>query len=205
MSPLRTLQTVFAIVLWPAAVFAGPIDFNYTATTESVPGIPSPGPLNLDVLKGGHVRFGDYGGQFTIGHAEFGWPPGPQSSDTYTATTPFHMGIHIKNAIGHSRDLGMDGAAIDDWVLRSWDGRWLNSSHRLELGTASGSNEFTEAVVFDNTMYYLRAIPKEDRSEADFYLGVRPDPLGAPEPGTLALLLVGLVPVGARAIRRRKA
>src|SRR5262245_41558689 len=159
MRPRRHLCALFALFTLfalPATATAGPINFSYHATGSVFlfPGQLDPGPVNLFLDAGGNVNWHERGGRIELGSVRFGTSPGPQGTDSYTASTPFEVSVVVTDQLtGESATLVLPGGALDMWDYRSWDGRWTNPLHRLELGDSFAGNAAETSAVLGLVEY----------------------------------------------------
>ena len=203
---MRHILGLLGLVMASAVAQAGPIQFHYAMTRTQEAGTPSPGAVALNLLSGGDVQINEFGGSFTIGWVTLGDSPGPFATgqtESYSAFSSFSFTANIQDSSGLTGSVTMYGGALDSWDYRDWDGRWMNSVHRLDLGDPASGNIFTSTTLIGENLYYLRAIVRDEGTRAEILFGVVPDPDGAPEPATLALAAIALLPVGARAARRK--
>ena len=200
MRPRTPAFAILVLLAGPAVAAAGPIDFSYTATgkADQAPARLYPGPVAFSLVAGGNVRLPPAGGSVEIGTVEFGPSPGPLADDTYTAWTHFDVSVAVTDqATGQSVTLALPGSAVDVWDYRSWDGRWTNPLHRLDLGGGFGGNTTSADIGF--IRYTLSVRPEDDHQVGVYTLTATAT---NPEPGTLALALLALVPLGLRRARR---
>jgi hypothetical protein len=196
---MRVRPSVFALVAllgWPAAGHAGPIDFSYSASGVVTPPPDGlyPGAVTFLLDGGGNVNCPPGGGTIELGAVNFGAAPGPQDADSYTAFTTFRVSVVVSDQhTGESATLDLNGDAVDMWDYRSWDGRWTNSFHKLEFGDS------VEAVV--GLARYTLSVRAENHGQTGVYsLSVVST---APEPATLALAAIALAPLGLRRLCRK--
>lgn len=200
---LRTPAFAFLVVLaGPALCAAGPIDFSYAVTGGMVaaPDGYTPGPVRFTLDAGGNVQFPASGGSIAIGRVEFDSSPGPQAADTYTAYTRFEVAVRVtEQTTGRSATLSLAGGAVDDWVYRAWDGRWLNTAHKLDLGDPFAGGTAATSARLGHGLYTLSVRPEDDGRVGVYTLTATAH---NPEPGTLALGLLALAPLGLRRVWR---
>ncbi len=201
--PIFSLLALFGA---PSISFAGPIDFNLVITSESTPGVPSPGPLDIAVNQQGNLQLIP-GGSMSLGAVHYGTLLSPQADTSYATNTQFSVFVKVTDtASGESDTLKVYGAAVDWWDLRDWDGRWSNTYHNLEIGDHWTNTPFTADTVLGGRDYVLTVTTDPAGSVAEFVLSVNPgsDPVAAtPEPAGFLLGAIALLPIGARALRRR--
>lgn len=186
----------------PAA--AGPIDFSYRVYGEITgPGsVLDPGPVTFSLDPGGNISWQGRGGSLELGSVRFGSAPGPQAADSYTAGTNFRVSAVVTDQMtGQSVALSLPGGAVDEWTFRSWDGRWANSFHRLDLGDWYPGGVSETSAVIGHARYTLAVHPQDDGQAGVYTLTAT---VTNPEPGTLALGLIALAPLGLRAVRRNR-
>jgi hypothetical protein len=156
--------------------------------------MPDHGPVTFALDPRGNVQFPAHGGSVEIGTVAFRPAPGPQAADSYTAWTTFEVRVSVTDqATGQTVALVLPGGAVDDWTYRAWDGRWLNTVHRLDLGDGFGGN--TTAADIGFVRYTLSVRPEDDHRVGVYTLTATAT---NPEPGTLALALLALAPLGLR-------
>jgi hypothetical protein len=199
----RGLAVLVAVFGLPAAAFAGPVQVNVLLASQMVVPDPSPGTLHLPTAQPGNLVL-DPGGEVLLGTARFDFQAHAQAADSYTAETPFSVFVKVTDgASGQTQTLRVDGIASDRWNYRDWDGQWTNPYHNLEIGDFLSNKAYTAHAVLGGNDYALRVERKDNGTSADFVLSVGPAS-GVPEPATLLLAGVALVPVGLRALRRGK-
>lgn len=186
----------------PGWASAGPIAFTYTATGDVYlyPGQWVPGDVWFSFPQHGDARRAASAGPVELGAVTFGPSPGPQAPDTYTAYLPFVVSVTVTDAAGRSAALDLAGGALDEWTYRSWDGRWLNSSHRLDLGDSFHGNASETSAVLGDARYTLAVRPENDGQVGVYTLSAT---ALTPEPGGFALAALGLASLGVRYRRRR--
>ena len=97
----------------------------------------------------------------------------------------------------------VDGTAVDVWIAGQ-DSPLINTHHHIDLGGGwSDLQPYVSQTVLGSNAYTLRVDRGTGGTSADFVLSVGPAS-GVPEPATLVLAGLALVPVGLRAVRRRK-
>jgi hypothetical protein len=199
---LRNLTfALFALLAVPAGALAGPIDFRYTATHRPYPfpGPYSPGELHFSLTPEGNVSR-PAGGSVELGAVELGLSPGPVAPTSYTAYSDFDVSVTVIDAVtGQSGVLTLTDTAVDWWDYRAWDGRWLNTYHHLAFGDVFADNTDSTSAVIGHTRYTLSVRPENDNQVGVYTLSAT---VANPEPGTLALAALGLVPLGLRRLRR---
>ncbi len=199
----RRFAFVLALSFGLSAVSsAGPIAFTYTATGYVTPppgAVPfySPGDVTFALAPPGAASGSN---PVELGTVTFGPTPGPLAPDTYTAYMPFVVSVVVSDSAGRVAALDLAGGATDDWVYRSWDGRWLNDSHRLELGDSYHENASDTSTILGDTRYTLAVRPENDAQAGVYTLTAT---ALTPEPGTFALAALGLVPLALRRFRRK--
>jgi hypothetical protein len=202
----RPIFTMFALFSSPAVSVAGPIDFNLVITSESTPGVPSPGPLDIAVNQQGNLQLMP-GGSMSLGTVHYGSMMSPQAAASYTTDTQFSVFVKVTDtASGESDTLKVYGAAVDWWDLREWDGRWSNSYHNLEIGDHWTNTPLIVDTVLGGRDYILTVTTDRAGSVADFVLSVDGAPgqvATTPEPASFLLGAIALLPIGAGALRRR--
>jgi hypothetical protein len=188
----------------PATAVAGPIAFNVSVATQQTPGDPSPGPLELAFDTQGNLQLAP-GGSVELGFARFGFADGPQAAASYASGTQFGIFVTVTDAAsGQSDTLRVYGAAGDQWDLREWDGRWTNPYHNIEIGDYWLRKPFFASATLGGHDYVLRVDTDESGTAADFALSVDPGTTVAnPEPASLLLGAMALLPLGLRALRQR--
>jgi len=194
-------HSVLVLVGWLTVsnlAHAGPIQFGYATTAALSPGSPSPSSVKLEFLSGGTPYFSEYGGSFTIGWVRLNHPNEATRSDVPDDFSDFHITVAIDDQEGHTGVLTLNGS----------DGKWEdgspeNNAHRLDFGEPDDVIRITTTNRLGDNLYSLTASLKDEGTVAEILLGVRPDPITTPEPGTLALAAISLLPLGARSIRRR--
>jgi hypothetical protein len=202
MTVRRLLLALTALFALPAAGSAGPIEFSFTASGKSHPdpGAYSPGELAFSLTPQGEVSLPAEGGSVELGAVEFWSSLFPVANDTYTAYANFDVSVTVTDReTGESGKLMLYGTALDDWTYRSWDGRWLNIYHRLELGDIFAGNTASTSTVIGDTRYTLSVRPEADNQVAVYELSAT---IANPEPGTFALAALGLAPLALRRLRR---
>ena len=201
----RLAFALLALLAVPAVAPAEPIAFSYTTygganPVARVAAFYSPGDITFSLTPQGDVSWSATGGSVELGTVRLGPSPGPLAPDTYSAYLGFTTSVEITDAVtGQRAVLFLAGDAIDDWVHRSWDGLWRNDRHQLKLGT-SGDNSSSTSAVLNGTLYRLSVRPEEDNQVGVYTLSAT---VTNPEPGTFVLAALGLVPLGARLVRRR--
>jgi len=194
---------LLTLLLAPALAAAGPIGVNVLLASQMVEPNPSPGKLTLPTGQPGDLLLTP-GGEVTIGSIRFDDQRSPQSDGSYVAATEFSVFVKLTDlASGQTGTLRVDGNAVDQWDFRDWDGRWTNPYHNLEVGDYWNGVPYTTGVVLGGHDYVLRVDRKDRGTAADFVLSAGAAP-HAPEPGTLLLGALALVPAGLRALRRRR-
>ena len=196
-----TLFALFALLAQPAVTSAGPIHLSYSTHWNMTdnPGGYHPGPLEFTLDSGGNVSWPGRSGSVTLGAVRLGHSPGPQAAGSYTAFAAFEVKVIVTDQMtGESVDLVLPGAAIDAWDYREWDGRWLNSSRRLELGDSFSGNASEASAAIGHTRYTLAVTPEDDHQTGVYTLTAT---VTNPEPGTLVMAALGLAPL---ALRRRR-
>jgi hypothetical protein len=200
----HVIPVLFALLALPAVASAGPIDISYHTSWDVFmhPEARDPGPLDFALDAGGNVSWPTRHGLVELGTVRFGHSPGPQADDSYTAHTPFEVRVVVTDQLtAESVELVLPGAAIDAWDRRAWDGRWMNSSHRLDLGDSFAGNSAWVSAEIGHTRYTLAVAPEDDHQTAAYTLTAT---VHNPEPGTLLLAALGLAPLALRAARRKK-
>jgi hypothetical protein len=203
MHPKKIALVLFALLAVPAVACAGPITFNYTTTTSTTQfGSYDPGPLMFSLSPEGSASFPvTTGGSLELGSVEFGPSHMPPSFQTDRAAVSFDVSVTITDGMsGQTGTLTLNGGGVDEWFLREWDGRYTNDFHNLEFGELFGlDRDWTQATI-GNTRYTFSVHTVNDDQAAVYELSAA---YATPEPGTFALAAVGLVPLGARLVRRR--
>ena len=198
---MRVRFVVLSLVIGcglPAPALAGPIAFNVSVATQQTPGTPPPGLLELAFDTQGNLQLAP-GGSVELGFARFGLPGGPQALAGYASATLFRVEVSVTDAAsGRSGTLRVDGQAVDRWDHREWDGRWTNPYHNIEVGEYWLREPFFAAATLGGHEYLLRVDTTEDGAAAVFSLTV-----SNPEPTSLLLGAIALVPLGLRALRQR--
>jgi hypothetical protein len=199
----RLAFVTFALLALPALATAGPITFNYTTTSSATPsGSYDPGALTFALTPEGSASFDvTTGGSLELGSVQFGPSPGPEPFRTDRAGVLFNVSVTVTDGMsGQTGTLTLPGDAVDEWFLREWDGRFTNDYHRLLYGDLLGQERaWTEATI-GNTRYTLSVHTENDNQVGVYELSAA---YGTPEPTTFALAAIGLVPLGARVLRRR--
>ncbi|WP_439628516.1 hypothetical protein [Gemmata sp.] len=195
---------LLAMIGGPATAAAGPIAFSVSVATQQTPGAPSPGPLELAFDTQGNLQLAP-GGSVELGFARFGLPGGPQAVAGYDSSTLFSVSVTVTDtASGRAGALRVDGQAVDRWDHREWDGRWTNPYHNIEVGDYWLREPFFARTNLGAHEYVLRVETTEDGAAAVFSLSVAPRVTVAnPEPASLLLGAIALLPLGLRALRQR--
>lgn len=200
MRSLRGPVALFALLVVPTAAVAGPVSVNVLLASQMVVPDPSPGPVTLPTVQPGNLVI-DPGGEVLLGSVTLGPGNGPQEDTSYTATTPFSVFVKLTDTpSGDTATIRVDGRAMDVWTLENDGARWTNVFHGIHIGDTA--DPFRTVATLGGNNYILRVDVKNGASQADFVLSAVA--ANAPEPGTLALAAIALVPVGLRAVRRRK-
>ena len=186
----------------PAAASAGPIASTYTANGFTIPppgATPfySPGDLTFALTPSGTVSGSN---PIEIGSVTLGPTPGPLASDTYDAFLSFTVSVVVTDSAGRVGALDLAGGAIDQWLYRSWDGRWTNDYHQLDLGDSYHQDSSEVSTILGNTRYTLAVRPANDAQVGVYTLTAT---ALTPEPGTFALAALGFVPLALRRFRRK--
>lgn len=198
---MRVRFVVLSLVVgcgFPAPATAGPIALNLSVAAHQTPGAPSPGVLELTFDTQGHLLLAPHT-RHELGFARFGFPGGPQGLASYDASTLFHVEVRVTDAAsGQTGTLRVDGQAVDRWDRREWDGRWTNPYHRIEVGDYWLREPFVTRTTLGGHEYTLRVDTTEDGAAAVFSLTV-----SNPEPASLLLGAIALLPLGLRALKQR--
>jgi hypothetical protein len=180
---------------------AGSIPTPLSTSVVQTEGNPSPGQLTLtfdptgtlQLTPGVPTQFGTA----TLGRSA-GWNG---STQDYWTTSEADVTVKVTDAAsGWFGTLKMAVVAYDEFDYRAWDGQ-VHELQYLILGDAFGNNAASASVVLKGWQYTLTATPSDDRESAVFTMTA--SPVHTPEPGTLALGLLGMIPIGMRALRRR--
>ncbi len=197
MSARRFVYALVAVFGLPALASAGPIEFRYTASgsVSLYPGQRMPGDVWFSFTPETNLRAAAPGGPVELGAVTFGPSPGPQANDSYSAYTPFVVSVTVTDGMERSATLALAGGAVDEWDYRSWDGRWLNTSHRLDLGDSYHGNASETSAVIGDARYTLTVRPENDGQVGIYALTATSL---TPEPGALALAALGFASLGLR-------
>ena len=195
----RGLFALFALFALPAVAAAGPVSVNVLLASQMVVPDPSPGTLTLPTAQPGDLLINP-GGEVLLGTVHLGPQDHPLREASYTADTPFSVFVKVTDtASGQTQTVRVDGDAVDQWDL---GGKVANSFHGIRIGTNGTDTPFKTDVMLGGNDYGLRVNLRDGGTSADFVLSVGPAS-AVPEPATLLLAGVALVPVGLRAVRRR--
>jgi hypothetical protein len=199
----RGPAALFALFVLPALAAAGPIQVNAQLASQMVVPDPPPGLLTVPTVQPGDLVLNP-GGEVLLGTIQFDTQPRALKADGYTATSPFSVFVRLTDtASRQTTTLRVDGDAVDEWTLRRSDGTWTNSFHALVFGDHGANTPFAIPAPLGGNDYTLRVNPRNGGTMADLILSVGPAS-GVPEPATLVLAGLALVPVGLRALRRKQ-
>jgi hypothetical protein len=196
------LAALFVLLGLPAAAVAGPVQVNVLLASQKVVPDPSPGSLMLPTDQPGNLLINP-GGEVLLGTVHLGPNSGPGKNASYVADSPFSVFVKLTDsASGQTATLRVDGDGIDEWFREGGDGQWKNTFHGIRIGTDGTNTPFKTDVILGGNDYNLRVNLRGTGVDADFLLSVGPTS-AAPEPATLLLAGLALLPVGLRAVRRR--
>jgi hypothetical protein len=223
--PLRpALFAAFAALALPPVATAGPIEFDYTATVNRfyllpLVSIPS-SSLSFDLTPEGNVSLPASGGSVELGTVRLTPGPVPPYSLIYpferptgptSASMQFAVFVTVTDAQGRSTELPIYSSTEERWVPGPGAGEWVPVHSAIRYGMALyfgdnappyyGENVNSWATVLGPTRYTLTARGAEDDLVGVYTLSAAP--VATPEPGTLALAALGLLPLALR--RRAKA
>ena len=221
----RFAFALFAALCAPAVCSAGPIEFNYTATggIYFFPGIYFHSNLAFDLTPEGNVSLPATGGSVVLGNVRLipgstpppvftlVFPPGPSFTMPTGPTslfTQFTVSAAVTDAQGRPRpELTIYSSAFEEWIPGATEGEWVPVSNKLQFGSPLfGGNTNSWTTVLGPTQYTLAVRAEENDLVGVYTLSAAPAPTAAtPEPGTLALAALGLLPFGGRLLRRRAA
>jgi hypothetical protein len=198
---VRPIVLVFVVLsaARPAAA-NDPLPVPVQVTTERTGGSGDPGPLTLTFDPSGTLALTPDVPR-TIGTATLGRGPGWTDLADSIAYTDYQVKVTVTDpAGGGTRTLGMQVEAYDEWDYRAWDGR-MTELQQINVGGGWGSRGDSTAVTLNGWSYTLTGTPNDFGDGATFTLTAAP--VHTPEPATLVLGAVALLPVGLRAVRRR--
>lgn len=212
MKVLRAACTLISLLGAPAVVAAGPIEFQLTPGTVTnytpwapalgmtlVPAVPPGTPSTFDMATGQPTSL-------PAVNYEPWQIPAPAARDIHPDGTTHwnndgYFGVDVwltDVASGQSADLQFGGRA-HMYNTYSTAAGWGGVTYFWFLDSAS--------VTLGGNQYTVWGVNHYDGGSAtlDVWVGPNPPVHDSPEPGTLALAGLGLLPFGLRAIRRRQA
>jgi hypothetical protein len=208
MRAVHAALTVVSICAWPAAAHAGPIEFSLMPTNLWTPPGSSGISSGLTLISPVNVNYtfdpltGTPTAVAVVGFDPSLVPPPPSNPSGvahWNNAGPFKVTLHLTDsASGESADLTLMGHIhmFDNSPNAKWDGQvyfqFLDN---------------TEITLGDYT-YFIWGINDKDAGPATVEIRIEPSgpptPAHAPEPGTILLAALGLVPFGLRFVLRSR-